>query len=84
VKVDVLGADYFASNGALIASVACLGYLRSTDRTLDATYGKGNWWTEWKPDDLTAPDPAEGWEQAKEKAEEAVRQLQALGCNGKH
>jgi hypothetical protein len=62
VTTDVLGADYFASNGALIASVARLGYLSSTDRTLDATYGKGNWWTEWKPDDLTAPDPAEGWD----------------------
>lgn len=45
----------WGTNGALIADVARLGWLTNTP-TLDATYGKGNFWTEWTPDDLTTND----------------------------
>jgi hypothetical protein len=62
MSADVLGAFHWTSNGALIAAVAQLGYLSPDDKTLDATWGLGNWWTEWKPKTLHRPDPADGWD----------------------
>lgn len=45
------------SNAAMIRD-ACvpLGYLGKDRRTLDPTYGYGNFWTLWKPDELVASD----------------------------
>jgi hypothetical protein len=38
------------TNAHLIAAVAQLRYLRSTDRVLDPTFGEGGWWKEWRPE----------------------------------
>lgn len=40
------------TNGHLIADIARLGWLNPNDRILDATYGLGTFWTEWKPDPI--------------------------------
>ena len=56
----VLAADTWASNAALIADIARLGYLKSTDRVLDPTYGQGNWWTLWRPAQLVTSDRYKG------------------------
>lgn len=56
----ILSTDTWPSNAHLIAAVAALGYIPSP--VLDATYGLGNFWTEWKPDVLRTNDlytPAE-------------------------
>jgi hypothetical protein len=43
------------SNGVLIATVARLGYLgRPGDTVLDVTYGRGLWWTRYRPAVLIA------------------------------
>lgn len=52
----ILAATKWARNGAMIVALAELGYLRKTWRTLDPTYGRGLWWTTWKPDSLVAHD----------------------------
>jgi hypothetical protein len=44
---DVLGAYAWSTNAAMIADVARLGYLCGT--VLDATYGEGKFWTEFRP-----------------------------------
>jgi hypothetical protein len=54
--VPILAANYWQNNAALIADCARLGYLRDTDHVLDPTYGKGNWWREFRPEKLTAHD----------------------------
>lgn len=41
------------TNGHLIADCVRLGYLRPEWETIDPTYGRGNWWTRWRPDQLT-------------------------------
>ena len=38
------------SNGKLIAAAARLGYLDGP--VLDLTYGRGKWWTVWKPNEI--------------------------------
>lgn len=50
----VLGAHRWPSNAALIADVARLGYLDGT--VLDVTYGRGLWWTEFRPARLIGLD----------------------------
>ena len=40
----------------MIKDVARLGYLRREWRTLDPTYGLGNFWTEWQPEVLHKSD----------------------------
>lgn len=50
----ILAAHRWPSNAHLIEDVARLGYLPG--HVLDATYGRGNWWTRWAPDRLTAID----------------------------
>ena len=52
----VLAASRWSDNAALVADCARLGYLRKDWRTLDPTYGRGNWWTRWQPDELVAHD----------------------------
>lgn len=43
------------SNGVLIATVAKLGYLGDPDDLIfDTTYGRGLWWTRYKPPNLIA------------------------------
>lgn len=54
--MTVLAATAWPSNAELIAACADLGYLKFTDRVLDPTYGRGTWWKEWRPADLTATD----------------------------
>lgn len=39
-----------------IADLAALGYLNEDQHTLDATYGKGRFWTKWRPHDLVTND----------------------------
>lgn len=52
----VLAATAWPTNAALIADCARLGYLTCEGLTLDPTYGKGNWWTLWRPERLVAHD----------------------------
>jgi len=42
-------------NGPLIAAAAQL-WIKDTDRVLDVTYGRGLFWTEYRPSDLTTHD----------------------------
>jgi len=53
---DVLAATAWTSNADLIADCARLNYLQKDWVTLDPTYGKGNWWTVWRPDTLIEHD----------------------------
>ncbi|MBA3654562.1 MAG: hypothetical protein H0W70_10255 [Actinobacteria bacterium] len=54
---DVVMATYaWPSNAELIAACARLGYLKGQLRTLDATYGKGTFWKQWRPDALVTND----------------------------
>ena len=43
-------AYHRGTNASLIEKVAQLGYIKSTDLTLDLTYGRGAWWKTWRPD----------------------------------
>lgn len=52
----VLAAYRWPTNAHLIEDVAQLGYLRPEWRTLDPTYGRGRWWTRWRPDELVTHD----------------------------
>lgn len=52
----ILAAHAWPTNGALMADISRLGYLRVDAPTLDPTYGKGNWWTEFRPDVLLRHD----------------------------
>jgi hypothetical protein len=50
----LLAADRWPSNGHLIADVARLGYLDG--HVLDASYGLGVFWQQWRPDRFTGHD----------------------------
>lgn len=52
----VLAAGPWANNSHMIADVARLGYLKKEWKTLDPTFGKGNFWNSWRPDDLVTHD----------------------------
>ncbi len=52
----ILAATAWPTNGALLADVHRLGYLRADDVVLDPTYGRGRWWTDWRPAQLIAHD----------------------------
>lgn len=52
--MTVLAAHNWKSNAHLIADVAQLGYLDGI--VLDATFGEGNFWTEWQPKVLITND----------------------------
>lgn len=51
---DVLAIGGWKNNAELIADVARLGYLDGS--VLDLTYGLGNFWTVWRPEQLTTND----------------------------
>jgi len=59
-KYPVLAATPWPSNGALIRDCARLGYLHLDWGTFDATYGKGNWWTLFRPKHLVCNNWKEG------------------------
>ena len=44
---EILSAGGWRTNAELIADVAAMGWLDGL--VLDATYGRGNFWTEWSP-----------------------------------
>jgi hypothetical protein len=50
----VVAANRWPTNGHLIADVAELGYLDGT--VLDATHGRGTFWTIWQPERLITND----------------------------
>jgi hypothetical protein len=52
--VRVLGER--RTNADAIVDCARLGYLTSTLRTLDPTWGLGRFWSKWRPDSLTGSD----------------------------
>lgn len=52
----VLAHRAAGTNADLIADCAALGYLTLDGRTLDPTYGRGRFWTKWRPDHLVACD----------------------------
>lgn len=52
----ILAAQYWPTNAQMIADCATLGYLHEDWLTLDPTYGKGNWWKEFRPNKLIAHD----------------------------
>jgi hypothetical protein len=51
---EILAAQKWATNADLIVDVASMGYI--SGRVLDCTYGLGNFWSKWRPEDLTACD----------------------------
>ena len=51
---EVLAAGNWTNNAEMIADLARLGWLNG--RILDATYGEGKFWTEYRPDELTTND----------------------------
>jgi hypothetical protein len=53
--VPVLACTDWRSNGHLIADVAHV-YFPPDARVLDVTYGRGNWWTRFRPVELVAHD----------------------------
>lgn len=55
----VLAACNWPTNGDLIADVAVL-YMQPDDRVLDATYGRGLWWTKYRPELLVTNDIVHG------------------------
>ncbi|HVC70106.1 MAG TPA: hypothetical protein VNC61_07565 [Acidimicrobiales bacterium] len=55
-RTPVLAATAWRTNGEMIADVHRLGYVRDTDRILDATYGCGAFWRTWRPRNLVGRD----------------------------
>lgn len=53
--MTVLAANDWPTNADLIADVAAL-YIGDDDRVLDATYGRGRWWTSYRPRHLQTND----------------------------
>jgi hypothetical protein len=53
---DVRAIGTRRNNAELIADCHALGYLRDTDRVLDATYGLGRFWRLWRPLGLVTND----------------------------
>lgn len=54
----IYAASFWKNNAELIADLVKIGYLKKDGKTLDPTYGRGKWWTKWKPDDFTYSDKA--------------------------
>lgn len=52
----IVAAQRWANNAALIEDARDLGYI--SGRVLDPTYGRGSWWKNWRPDNLTTHDLA--------------------------
>lgn len=56
IEPPVRAAGRWRTNGELIADVARLYRHRIGPVVVDVTYGKGNFWTHWRPADLIAHD----------------------------
>lgn len=54
--MTVPAAHNWGTNAALISDVAQLGYLGPEMLTLDATFGRGRFWTAWRPRRLVGVD----------------------------
>ena len=54
--MTVLAIGNWRNNAELLKDVAALGYLNG--RVLDATYGRGRFWTTWQPTDMVSVDLA--------------------------
>lgn len=54
--MTVLAANRWPTNAHLIEDCARLGYLSPELNTIDPTYGKGGWWTRWRPRTLVTHD----------------------------
>lgn len=52
----VQAATAWRTNGELIAACQRLGYIGDRDLVLDVTYGRGTWWSVWRPKHLTGCD----------------------------
>ncbi len=52
----IYAATYWPTNAHMITDIARMGYLDSRSLTLDASYGKGNFWTIWRPKNLITTD----------------------------
>ena len=52
----VLAATAWPTNGHLVEDLVRAGYLNPDDVTLDPTFGRGTWWSRWKPDVLISHD----------------------------
>lgn len=48
------------TNADVIVHVAHLGWITDEDRVFDATYGRGKWWTKYRPPHLAYLIPHEG------------------------
>jgi len=51
-----MAATSWPDNAALIADCHRLGYLKDADRVIDLTYGRGLWWSDWRPRRLVSND----------------------------
>lgn len=51
---EIMRHHGWRNNGEMIADVAALGFI--VGPVLDLTYGEGNFWSEWRPDELVAND----------------------------
>lgn len=54
----IYAASFWKNNAELISDLAHIGYLKKDGKTLDPTYGRGKWWTKWKPNELIYHDKA--------------------------
>lgn len=52
----ILAADHFGTNARLIERLHQLGYVTDDDLVLDATYGRGRWWSIYRPENLVTND----------------------------
>jgi hypothetical protein len=55
----VLAANNWPTNGDLIADLFRLRYVELGDSVLDATYGRGLWWTKYRPGFMVTNDIVE-------------------------
>ena len=56
----IYAAQEWQSNAELIYDLHRLGYMNENDYTLDPTFGRGNWWTIWRPNRLVTSDKKTG------------------------
>lgn len=56
LEQPVMALGKWRTNGEMIADLHRLGVLRQTDRICDPTYGRGGFWTRWRPDILVGSD----------------------------
>ena len=52
----VRAASSWPTNADLVLDLVRLGYLNEGDAVLDPTFGRGKWWTKFRPENLTTHD----------------------------